>query len=113
MKTDIPSQTRQIIPILEIFKGKVKEAYGIRFHQLILYGSYARGVAGKESDIDLLVVLKDMHSAFEEIDRLNELKYSLMLDHDILLSTNPVNQETLEHSKLPLFRNILQEGIVL
>lgn len=45
-------------PILSSFKKEIKEILGKNFHDLILFGSYARGEESTESDIDLLVVLK-------------------------------------------------------
>lgn len=35
---------------------------GVKVDRAILYGSYAKGVAGSESDIDLLLVLPDIQA---------------------------------------------------
>ena len=40
------------------FKKDVKKLYGNRLKHIILYGSYARGSATEDSDIDLLIVLE-------------------------------------------------------
>lgn len=48
-----------IQPILDRFKQSAKEIYGDRLVKILLYGSYARGEQHEESDIDLMVVLKD------------------------------------------------------
>lgn len=113
MKTYIPKQTRPIFPILLEFKEKLRKEYGDRFLQMILYGSYSRGTAKQDSDIDLLIVLSEMSSPFEEIEKLTEIKYGLMLKHDILLSTNPVDKKTISHSLLPIYKNIMKEGIAV
>jgi len=113
MTKKIPRQAKKIFPVLLQFKDHLVKEYGERLEKVILYGSYARGTAQEDSDIDLLIVFSEMESAFKEIDRLTEIKYGLMLEYDILLSTNPVTRETLAHSKLPLFKNILKEGILV
>ena len=38
-------------------RDRFRDAFGERLHRLILYGSYARGDATPQSDIDVLVVL--------------------------------------------------------
>ena len=43
--------------IRDALRDRFRDAFGDRLHQLVLYGSYARGDATPESDIDVLVVL--------------------------------------------------------
>ncbi|NJD78740.1 MAG: nucleotidyltransferase domain-containing protein [Candidatus Methanoperedens sp.] len=45
--------------LLTNFKQLLSERFGDNLISLILYGSVARSTAGKESDIDLLIILKD------------------------------------------------------
>ena len=40
---------------LEEFIKKVREKHGDKIDRIILYGSYARGEAEEESDIDVLI----------------------------------------------------------
>ena len=44
--------------IIKEFKVEVRELYGRRLKNVILYGSYARGEATDDSDIDMAVVLE-------------------------------------------------------
>ena len=58
---------------VEEFKKKIKKLYGKRLKHIILYGSYARGNATEDSDIDLLIVLEGKVKPGEEIDRMIEI----------------------------------------
>ena len=61
-------------------------------------------MANQYSDIDLLVVLSEMESAFTEIDRLNDIKYNISLEYEVHISANPVSENTYSHSTLPLLK---------
>ena len=111
MLLQIPKKSESILPVVQQFKEELKMYYGSRLNQLILYGSYARGTQWKESDIDLLVVLNDINSEVEEINKLAELKIDLMLKYDVYISPNPTTTEKYLNSDLPLFVNIHKEGI--
>ena len=111
MRHHIPESSANIIPIILLFKENAKNIYGRRLKKIILYGSYARGLANKDSDIDLMVVLTDMESAFAEIEKLSEIKFPIILENDIHISVNPVTENIFLHSKLPIFNNIAKEGI--
>ncbi len=111
MKRHIPEGSKRIIPILARFKDQASLVYGENLHKVILYGSYARGNANQNSDIDLMIVLSEMGSAFDEIERLNDIKFGIDLDFDIYISTNPVSKDSYSHSNIPIFKNIALEGI--
>ncbi|NUN10522.1 MAG: nucleotidyltransferase domain-containing protein [Ignavibacteriaceae bacterium] len=55
--------------------------------QIILFGSQARGTADEYSDIDLLVILKNIHNRFELMRRLRRKLHSIPYDFDILTIT--------------------------
>ncbi|NPA75244.1 MAG: nucleotidyltransferase domain-containing protein [Euryarchaeota archaeon] len=49
-------------------KRNLEDKYGAQIKKVILYGSQARGDATEESDIDILVVVKD-DANLEDIDK--------------------------------------------
>jgi len=53
--------------------------------KIILFGSYARGDANDESDLDLMVVEQHVQSKVKEIMRLRKLLRSLRLPIDVMV----------------------------
>ena len=84
--------------------------YGPRLAGLILYGSTARGTAGKESDLDLLVLLAGDLDYFAELRTVVTLLYPVQLDSDHLISARPAAVTDFEAGVLQLYRNAAREG---
>jgi predicted nucleotidyltransferase len=100
-----------IQPIIVEFKKEIKKIYENRLDKIILYGSWARGTATSDSDIDLLVVLKGEISPGREIDRMIDCITDLNLKYDTLISVVPVSAETYTTLDTPLLLNVRREGI--
>jgi predicted nucleotidyltransferase len=113
MKTQVPKQSHNLVPLLQDFRKKLNKIYGQNLRELILFGSYARGDFHKNSDIDILLVLENYSSPFTEINRVSEIKYDFLLANNLLINIIPTNLENLEHSNKLLFKLIREEGIIL
>jgi len=96
---------------IEEFKKEVKKLYGERLKRIILYGSYARGSATEDSDIDLLIVLKGDVKPGEEIDRMIDIITEINLRYDVLISVYPISEEDYKKVNSPLLINVRREGI--
>ncbi len=97
--------------ILNEFKAEVQRLYGGRLEDIILFGSYARGDATDESDIDVLVVLDGGIIPGREIDRMIDVITDINLKYGILLSVVPVSKEAYSSVNSPLLINVRREGI--
>ncbi|MCK4805184.1 MAG: nucleotidyltransferase domain-containing protein, partial [Spirochaetes bacterium] len=53
-----------------MFKREIKKIYGEQLVDVILFGSWARGTADIDSDIDLLIVLQGEIMPGKEIDKM-------------------------------------------
>ena len=53
MNTALPSSSEQIVSVLRRQKDQLRRRYPI--HRLSLFGSWARGEAREDSDVDILV----------------------------------------------------------
>lgn len=98
---------------MDLFVAELRQQYGSRLKRVILYGSRARGEAGDDSDIDLLVVLQPMGDFWEELHRINPIASRLSLEHDLLLSALPVDLDEYERNYTPFFVNTRHEGVVV
>lgn len=96
--------------LAELAAAELRGLYGDRLAQVLLYGSQARGDAGRESDIDLLVVLRDMDSPWDELRRMDDLLWRLSLEHEVTLSALPVTVDEFEHPAKPVLIEARSHG---
>jgi len=68
--------------IAEAITRLVKSAHP---QKIILFGSYARGDAGKQSDLDFLVVQKEVKGRRREMVHLQDILRSMRIPVDILV----------------------------
>ena len=80
--------------------------------KIILFGSYARGDYGPDSDLDLMVVLQTVRSTREESTRLRRALRGLLVPIDILVAT-PEQLERHRNTVGLIYRTVLSEGEIL
>ena len=85
--------------------------YGERFKGLYLYGSYARGEADEESDVDILVVLEQFESYGREVDRTAELRSELSLKYGITISQVFMRQAEWLKGETPFLSNVREQAV--
>lgn len=102
---------KKINNILKEFKAEVEKLYGKRLRNILLYGSWARGAATDNSDIDLVVVLEGDIKPGKEIDRMIDIITEINLKHQVLISVYPVSEKDYLELKSPILLNIRKEGV--
>jgi predicted nucleotidyltransferase len=83
--------------------------------RLMLFGSVARGTADEESDVDLLIVLKERPS-HQVRNRISSIILGINLEYDANLSNLIVDQNAWDEGPLfvlPIYAEIQQQGIRL
>ena len=98
------------------FRDELSLALGSNLEQVVLYGSRARGDEEPDSDLDVLVVLRESGSSANEI--IHRVAYKLMWDCEFqpLISLNIIDREhyhLLREAGSSYLGNILREGIPL
>ena len=96
--------------VLEEFKEGLRKLYRKKLKKIILYGSWARGEANENSDIDIAIVLDGKINPSKEIERMISLITELNLKYDVLISVYPVSLKDYMKVKSPLLMNIKKEG---
>mgnify|MGYP001110843907 CR=1 FL=1 len=106
-----PRSIKEIEPLLSRVKEHLREIYGKRWADVILYGSFANGKANEDSDIDIAVVLKGSVNKAEEISTIQDAIYPLSLEYGQLISIYPLSEEELGDVEWPLHYHIRNEGV--
>jgi len=84
--------------------------YGTRLRRVLLFGSWARGDAHPESDVDLLVVLDRVDSPWEELRRMDQILWRHSYQNDVLIAAVPVSEQDLNDGAVPLLIRARAEG---
>ena len=77
---------------------------------MVLFGSWARGDAHPESDIDLLVVLDRFESPWEELRRMSDILDRYSVDHDTVVSALVVAERDVIEATTPVVARASIEG---
>lgn len=102
--------------MMEQYVEEIKKIYGLRLHQIILYGSYARGDFRPDSDIDIMILLDIPDLELKTYSqKLSYMTYDFNLDHDIDIKPIAKNEKHFKKwvMNYPFYENIQKEGIIL
>ncbi|GFP35267.1 uncharacterized protein HKBW3S43_01059, partial [Candidatus Hakubella thermalkaliphila] len=94
---DNPNLTKNQKAALQGYLGILQRNYQDKILQVVLFGSVARGECDQESDIDLLVVLKNGDRRLR--DEISMASFDLILKYDVILSPMVMDRETYEWHK--------------
>jgi uncharacterized protein len=83
----MPRSTKRTTPRVAIDRMVKRIVARFQPEQVILFGSHARGEAGPDSDVDLLVVLDFEGSAFEKGLEIRLALHDFVLPNDIIVTT--------------------------
>lgn len=96
------------------YLGILKKKYQDRILQVVLFGSVARGESDEESDIDILVVLKNGNNRLR--DEISMACFEMTLNSNVILSPIVMNKNTFDWHKRykdPLYNSIKRDGVDL
>lgn len=87
--------------------------YGNQLKAVILFGSYARGDYDESFDLDVMLVLGEYRSYWEELVRTSQMVSDLSLKYDITISRTIMTEEQWRNADMPVLRNIRAEGVAV
>jgi uncharacterized protein len=90
---------------------RLSDAYHDRLRQVVLFGSWVRGQAHEESDVDLLVVLDDVFDRASERERIVAALFDLEADSGRAIEAFPVAEADVRERSRRLVRAALDEGV--
>lgn len=87
--------------------------YRERLRTVLLFGSWARGDAHPESDIDLLVVLDRVESVWDELRRMDDILDRHSVNNETVVSALVVAEDDFERPQVPTLIRARIEGRVI
>ena len=106
-------EQKQLRRILRALRKELDTVLGERVEKVILYGSQARGDARDDSDIDVLIVLKDDFKYRTMLKKTSKIVAKLSLDNDVVISRAFASRQQYEQSKMPFLMNVRRDGIAI
>jgi predicted nucleotidyltransferase len=99
--------------IAEEAARRLAEAYADRLRQVVLFGSWARGKAHEESDVDLVVVLDHVTDRASESERIVNALFDLEADSGRAIEAFPFAEADVRDRSRPFVRAALDEGLLM
>lgn len=96
------------------FARELRKRYGEAVHEVRLFGSFARGEAHEESDVDVAVVLEEAN--FDTRRKVIDLATDTGMPHDLRLSPTVFDRKTWEKWRAQerrIVMDIEREGVEL
>ena len=98
--------------VLKDIKQELHDTLGNNIGEIILFGSRSRGYADKDSDYDILVLVKRNTPSLE--DQVDEVAYRMLERYGAVVTIFVEEMDIFEQEQHePLFCNIRKEGAVL
>lgn len=87
--------------------------YGDRLDKILLYGSWVRSDGPGEVDLELLVVLADLHSPWEELHRMDEVLWRHAQRSGLAITALPVSTADLATPRTPALIRATAEAVLV
>ena len=97
--------------LLEELEEAVQRIYGDNLRDLYLYGSHVRQQQTPQSDVDIIIVLKDFADYWREIQRTSHVISELSLKYDVTISPVRVREVDWREGKSPFLNKVRRESV--
>lgn len=89
------------------------DKYGDDIKQVIVYGSFARGEATEDSDIDMAIIIDDSLNTENVEKELSDLLFDILLERKELISIFAIPESIYENYNSPFILNTKAEGVAI
>ena len=106
----------EVYTIVSQLRESMSHIFPQEHFDVILFGSYARGEASDESDIDVMFLVDSSRQMIAERHwQIGEAAAEVLLSHGIVVSPIVENRAYYRENAdlLPFFKNIQREGVLL
>lgn len=100
----------QVKDVLSEIKDLLEREFGDGIKRVIVYGSYARGEATNDSDLDIAIVIDDSISISKAEEALDDLLFNILLEKGELVSVVAINEGVFSTYHSPFLVNVKEEG---
>jgi predicted nucleotidyltransferase len=101
---------------MTLYVSELQKIYDDHLRKIILYGSYARGDYGSDSDIDIMILLDISDLEIKDyFEQLVDVTFDFNMDHDTDIKPIAKNEAHFQKwiTNYPFYANINAEGVVL
>lgn len=107
----MPKTREEVLALVREFRERLAAVYGERLKGVYLYGSYARGEASEDSDIDVAVVLSGPVDRRLEDEGNSDLIGDLSLRENCVLMPVFISEDDFREMPYAIHRSIVREGV--
>lgn len=112
MTNSIRDDERLSVLLTEI-KDQLFQGLGDQLTAVYLYGSYARGDAQPDSDVDVQVVVEGSPDDARLFDQVAQIASNLSLQYETFISPMLISRQQFIRLHSPFLANVRREGIAL
>lgn len=102
-----------ILELAREARAGLERIYGSRLKSVYLFGSFARGEEGVDSDVDIAVVLDRVDDVLAEIEKTGDLFSILALRIGRVVSRTFLTEKDLQAGRYALSRTVREEGVLV
>lgn len=116
IESEVDNMPVSVRDLIYEFSKDMHRLFGQDLSKIIVYGSYARGDYEKDSDVDVMILVKSSEEVIRKYrDQVSDCAFEYLIKYGIDISPVIKNEDHFNYwvDNLPYYRNIRDEGVVI